>query len=179
MSEEFHHFPAVVDLAVIPVDHEQEGDEPIGPPPRGAPLADRARATAARVGRANLEIRDAMWSIIDALAGLERTVDRLTRLMTLKDAGVELRRELVHIGGDGLELQRAGPWPDGQPVDVHLSIDLRAVHHLMSIRGVVDQRSNGAHIQFTRLREEERDLLVAFVFQQEAKERRRARSADC
>lgn len=171
---EYHHVRAVVQLALTPLD---DPDQLPAQPPRGTPLSDRARAVAARVGRSQLEVRDALWAAMDAVAGLERTVDRLTRTLALRDAGIELKPELISIGADGFELQRSGPWPDGQDVTVHLALDVRDVPHLLSVRASVEQRETGAHIHFRDLRGEERDLIVAFVFQQEAKERRRALDA--
>ena len=171
---EYHHVRAVVQLALIPIEDPEQ--IPLLRA-RGTPLADRARAVAARVGRAQLEVRDALWAAMDAVAGLERTVDRLTRTLALRDAGIELASELISIGADGFDLQRTGPWIDGQEVTVHLALDVRDVPHLLSVRARVEQRPAGAHIHFCDLRGEERDLIVAFVFQQEAKERRRALDA--
>lgn len=167
----FHQFPAVVDLAVVPV----EGDDlPVALPRRGSPLADRARAAVARVGRANLEVRDALSGVLEAVSGLERTIAWLTGSMALGQRGIELNPELVWIGEGAIDLQRTGPWPDAQPVVVYLVIELRDARHLLTLRGVVEQREQGARVAFRGLTGEERDLIVAFVFQQEAKERRRA-----
>ena len=167
---QFHQFPAVVELAVVPHDD----DTPPCMPGRGTPLADRARAVVARVGRSQLEVRDALHGVLEAVAGLERTVDRLHRIGALRDEGIELARSMVLISAGGIDLQRAGPWIDGQSVHVHLALDVRDARHLLSLRGQIEQRDTGAYLHFRDLRGEERDLIVAFVFQQEAKERRRA-----
>ncbi len=172
---EFHRIHAVVDLAITAApDPEQE---PPGATTGSTPLADRARGAAARVGRANFEVRDALWALLEAVAGLERTVDRLERTLELRDHGIELRPELVLVGADGVGLQRHGPWPDGEAVYVHLSLELREAGHLLALHGVVERDADGTFVRFTGLREDVRDLLVAFVFQQEARERRRVLDA--
>ncbi len=167
----YHQFPAVVELAVVPA---QEGDIPRVPGPRGTPLADRARATAARIGRASLEVRDALWAVLDAVSGLERTVEWLQVSLALRTQGTELQPQLVLIGADGIELQRPGPWSEGQFVHVYVMLDVRDVQQLLAVQATVEQRETGAYLAFRELRDDERDLIVAFVFQQEAKERRRA-----
>ena len=171
---DYHQFGAVVSLAIVP----SQGDEDHGViVPRGAPLADRARPAVSRVGRSGLEVRDALLAVLDAVAGLERNMERMHSELVLRDHSIELTSELVLIGADGIELQRAGPWPDGQEVRIYLVLDVRDVQHLLSLRGTVTQREEGASIAFRDLRGDQKDLIVAFVFQQEAKERRRALSS--
>ena len=168
---DYHRFPSVVELALVPLLPEDEG---VLFKQRGTPLSDRARPTVSRIGRTQLEVRDALWAVLEAVSGLERTVDWLRGTTSLRDRGIELKPELVLIGADGLELQRPGAWSDGQDVRVFLTLHVREVQHLMSLTGCIEQRDSGAFVRFTELRGDERDLLVAFVFQQEAKERRRA-----
>ncbi|MEM6926375.1 MAG: hypothetical protein AAF602_05575 [Myxococcota bacterium] len=171
MSEGFHQFPAVVELAVVPI---TDGDPPVTLAGRASPLADRARAAVARVGRSSLEIRDALQGVLEAVSGLERTMSWLTGSMMLSRAGIDLRPELVWIGEGAIDLQRTGPWPDGQPVMAYVVLELRDACHLLALQGTVEQREHGARIALEGLRTDERDLIVAYVFQQEAKERRRA-----
>lgn len=175
MTEDFHQISAVVTLAIVPADSEQAAAPTAS---IGSPLADRARGAVARVGRANYEVRDALWATIEALGSLERTVARLERILALRDLGIELRPELVQLSAAGLGLQRRGPWREDQQVRIHLSLDLRDTGQLLTLRGSVQVHAQGAFVRFQDLRPDESDLLVAFVFQQEAKERRRALDAD-
>lgn len=172
VTESFHQFPAVVELAVLPA--PEEGEAPIALPRVGNPLADRARAAVARVGRSTIEVRDALQAVLEAVSGLERTLSWLTGSMALGRAGIELKPELVFIGEGAIDLQRAGPWSDGQAVIAYVVLELRDARHLLTLRGTVEQRAEGARIALEGLRGDERDLIVAYVFQQEAKERRRA-----
>ena len=168
---DFHQFPSRVELAVVAIDPDRDVriiDS------RGAPLADRARPVVSRIGRSQLEVRDALWAVLEAMAGVERTVDWMRNLMLLRDHGVALASELVLIGADGIQLHRSGPWPDGQPVRVYVALSVRDVQHLLPLRATVQQSSDGAFLAFQDLRGDEQDLLVAYVFQQELKERHRA-----
>lgn len=168
---DFHQFPACVTLAVVPLDPESSA--PITRP-IGTPLSDRARPVVSRIGRSQLEMRDALWAVLDALAGIERTVDWMRATLALRDRGVQLAPELVVISADGIQLHRAGAWDHDQPVRVYLVLPVRDVQHFLPLQAVVRQADEGAFLEFRDLRGDERDLLVAFVFQQEAKERRRA-----
>ena len=172
VTERFHQFPAVVDLAVVTVD--TNGEPPVTLPPRGNPLADRARAAVTRVGRNALEVRDALQAVLESVSGLERTLSWLTGSLALGKAGIELKPELVLIGEGAIDLQRSGPWTDGQAVIVYAALELRDAIHLLTLKGSVEQRDHGARIALEGLRGDESDLIVAYVFQQEAKERRRA-----
>jgi len=172
VSERFHQFPSVLELAVVPVDDDQE--PPVRLARRGNPLADRARAAVSRVGRSTLEVRDALSAVLEAVSGLERTLSTLTGSMALGRAGIELKPELVWIGEGAIDLQRPGPWADGQSVIAYVALELRDASHLLALAGRVEQREQGARIALEGLRGDERDLIVAYVFQQEAKERRRA-----
>lgn len=168
---EFHQFPARVELAVIPIDPDR--DVRIVDP-RGAPVSDRARPVVSRIGRTQLDVRDALWAVLDALAGIERTVDWMRNTLILRDHGVTLASELVLIGAGGVQLHRSGSWPDGQAARVYLALPVRDVQHLMTLRATIRQRPDGAYLAFEDLRGDETDLLVAYVFQQELKERNRA-----
>lgn len=171
VSDEYYQFPALVELAVVTIEPGREA--PIVEM-RGSPLSDRARPVVSRIGRTQLEVRDALWAVLDALGGVERTVDWMRATMTLQDQGVQLSAELVLIGADGVQLHRQGPWADGQPVRVYLVLPVKDVQHLMPLRAEVEHRADGAFLAFQDLRGDERNLLVAFVFQQELKERHRA-----
>ncbi len=164
------HFriPAVVEVAWV---LKRSPDEP---PPvvdgYGTPVADRARGVIARVGRAQYEVRDAMWAMLEAVSALEREVHRLHGVLSLRDQGITLHRELAHVGPDALVLQRPIGLPDGARAHVMLSLELREAHHLLAL----DARAEGSTWVFIDPPREVHDLLVAFTFQQQQRERRRA-----
>lgn len=171
----YHRVPAVVELAVFSM-----GDrDPLTlPSPRNAPLADRARASVSRISRQSIEVRDALWATLEAVAGLERELEHLHAVRALTEAGIELKREIVHVSADGVALQRRGPWADGEQVMLYLSIHLRDARHMLALVSTVDQEDDGAFFRFNGLSEDVKEMFVAFGFQQEAKERRRALAAD-
>ncbi len=157
--------PAVVELAWVP---EGQG-EPMLCGRGHAPLADRARAAATRVGRASYEVREALSAMADVIGGLERELQRLQGVMALADQGIELRRELAHIGADGVQLQRSLGRPQGERGWVVLSLEIRDAQQLLLLPGRID----GFELVFEDTPQDVRDLLVAFTFQQQARERRR------
>jgi hypothetical protein len=168
MSDCFR-IPAVVELAYVPY----EGDEPPPmPASMGTPIADRARGTVARVGRAQWEVRDALSAVLEAVGGLEREVHRLRGLLGLAEQGIELRRELVHVGPDALVLQRSLGVGEGAQLVVYLALEHRDAQQLLCLRGVAE----GQTIRLVEVPTDTRELLVAFTFQQEVRERRMARS---
>lgn len=161
--------PAVVELAWVPASQ----GEPLLGPWAHTPLADRARASASRVGRASYEVREALSSMADVVGGLERELRRLQGVLALSDQGIELRRELAHIGADGVLLQRPVGRPDGETGWIVLSLEVRDAQQLL----LLDGRVEGTELVFVDPPQEVRDLLVAFTFQQQARERRRQRAA--
>ena len=160
---------AVVELAWVPLAE--------GPPPvvhaLGTPLADRARGALVRVGRAHYDVRDALSAMADVIGGLEREVQRLQGMMRLAEQGIELHRELAEVGPDGVMLQRSMGLTIGAEGWVVLSLEVRDARQLLVLRAV----AHGFDLQFVDPSQEIRDLLVAFTFQQQARERRRQRSA--
>jgi len=171
MSDCFR-IPAVVDIAWL----AKRSDDELPPVPAsmGTPLADRARAATSRVGRAQYEVRDALGAVLEAVGGLEREVQRLSGLLSLRDRGIELRRELVHVGPDALVLQRRLGVPSGVALHVLLEIRLWEARQLLVLSGVAD----GETIRLVDTPRDVREVLVAFTFQQETQQRRRlARSS--
>jgi len=166
MAECFR-IPAVVDLAWLPKGSDDEA--PPVPPTHGTPLADRARAATARVGRAQYEVRDAIGAVLEALGSLEREVHRLGGLLSLRDRGIELHRELVHVGPDALVLQRSLGVPTGTPLHVLLEIRLWEARQLLVLEGVAE----GEAIRLVNTPRDVHEALVAFTFQQETQQRRR------
>lgn len=166
MSDACFRYPAVVEIAWVPL-----GDrEPIDVTAcYGTPLADRARAVVSRVGRAQWEVRDALGAVLEALGGLEREVHRLRSLDRLREGGVELHRELVHVGPDALVLQRGLGVADGTTLQVFLELELRDAPQLL----ILEAEAEGTTLVLRKVPREVHELLVAYTFQQELKERRR------
>jgi len=167
MSECFR-IPAVVEIAWLPKGSDDE--LPPVPAQAGTPLADRARAATARVGRAQWEVRDALHAVLEAVGGLEREVHRLSNLLSLRDRGIELHREIVHVGPDALVLQRSLGVSVGMSLHVLLEIRLWEARQLLVLEGVADPDN------VIRLVNTPRDVyeqLVAFTFQQETLQRRK------
>jgi hypothetical protein len=143
--------------------------------PLSTPLADRARAAVARVSRRDVEVRDALSALLDAVNGLERSFDRLHAELELRARGIELRPRMVQIGGDGMTLSAALPFAHGAGVRVYFSLHVRDGPRFFAFTGHAKRLEGGAEIAFEGISSEDRDLIVAFVFQEEAKERRRVR----
>ena len=137
-------------------------------------LSDRARLSINRVSRRDVDIREAMFALYDGLVHLERELEEMRRNMRLTAAGVELRPELIHIGGDGLTLQRPLAWRVGDAVHLYVSLAIRDSACLMGIPATVARGEEGhTELVFGAMTPEQRDRIVAFTFQQQGRERRR------
>lgn len=137
---------------------------------------DRARMAVSRLGWEQSELRDALRAILDAFAGLEGEVDRLSRVMHLENEGVELRTLPVRLGGDGITIPGTSFWREGTAVVVYMDIDSPNGARILTVHGsVVAGPADSTEITFDRIRSDQRDTIVAWVFQQQQKERRVAR----
>ena len=146
----------------------------------GRPATDRARAALGRVKRRGRDgdLVEAMSALVDIVAGLEREIERLRRVQLLTDIGVELQPELVSLSGDGVGLQRSAQWLPGAELWAYVNISLRHTDYLLCLRSrLIESTPGSAELQFIDIDREQRDLLVAFAFQQQGKERRRALDA--
>ena len=149
---------------------------PVLNPTLGGSASERARVAVARVGWTNADQKEAFRALLDAVVHLEAEVERLHRVGQLARQGVELHNELISIGGDGLTMPHAMPWPDGTVVQVYLNLPVRDANRLISIKSVIAPctEPGTTEVRFDGIHTEQRDLMVAFAFQQQAKERRRA-----
>lgn len=168
---------AVVSAAIEP---DPGGDEEPALPVSGRLAAERARVAVSRVTRTDTELKEVAVALLEALRSLEEEVERLRQRLQLSEIGIELQKELVHIGGDGLTMQRPVAHPPGTAVRVWLELPVSGHETLMCVAGTIEPAEQSGHtaIRFDRIASHQRDRLVAFVFQQQAKERRRARSPD-
>lgn len=168
--------------AVLPVAFRVTAEaDPSNPllPVRGRIHADRARAAVARVGWENSEARDALRALVDAVAWLESEVERLHNRLWLNSEGLDLESRMVQLGGDGITLLGPCGLSAGQTVHVVLDLDAREGHHLLSLMGeVVAVGAGETTVRFVGAPTEVVDLIVAWCFQQQAKERRRELDRD-
>lgn len=163
---------AVIPVAVWPA----EGGPELPARLDGGALAERARVAVARLATwREPEMREALGYLVDAVSALEREVTILRSDLLMARAGIELRPELVHLGEDAMVFQR--DVADG-PVRVAFQLDVRAGRHMISCDGDAahDPAFGGTAIAFQGLAHATRDLIVAFAFQQQSSERRRARA---
>jgi hypothetical protein len=170
MSDSFT-VQSVIYMAVLQASGE---DDP--PPDLSVPSAhstsERTRSAVHRSGVSH-STREALYSVIDGMAQLEREVHEMRRALALTRSGVELKREIVAIGPDGIWLQRNGLWQHGSRVHCFLSLRVWNGERVLAVTARVHQGEAGAELRFESVRGEHRDILVAFCFQQQAKERRR------
>lgn len=170
---ELFRMPAVLPLAITT---QEDAVRSIRP----APAADRARRAAVRLRSRDPDLREVVTALIDAVSSLEVEVRVLQQQLHLIEAGVALEPHLVTLGGDGLSLQTRPAWPDSAEVCVVVSLQVRDAVHLLCLDATVHHTDQGAatELTFTSIPEDQRDLIVAWVFQQQARERRRDRDVD-
>jgi hypothetical protein len=171
VEERFFRIGAVVQMVVV------AGGADVAPPvPRTPerPHSERARYAWNR-GRSHydFEEREVIGSIVEAVSAIDQEIRRLRHHIALVEGGAALRPELCRIGGDGVALSRHLSWGEGDAVFVVLSLFARDSEHLLCLPAVIHQDPDGTEMIFSDLFAEERDLVVAFVLQQQARERRR------
>jgi len=142
------------------------------------PASDRARISVTRVPRTDPLFREVASALLEAIASLEGEVERLRNIIELKDRGITLQPELITIGGDGIYIPKQLSFADGDQVQIYLELEQRGNHRLISLIGEIECRSDGTELKLTRIPIDMRDLIVGYVFQQQGKERRRARNTD-
>jgi hypothetical protein len=144
----------------------------------GRPISDRARISVTRVPRTDPVFRDVATALLEAIASLEREVERLRNIIELKERGITLKPELITIGGDGLFIPKKLAFADGDRVQIYLELEQRSSHRLISLVAQVRKRTDGTELTLSQIPIDMRDLIVGYVFQQQGKERRRARNSD-
>ena len=139
-----------------------------------ASCSDRARAALSRGSRRDADIREARLAMYDGLVQLERELEELRRNLRLAAAGIDLKPELVNIGGDGLSLQRASHLREGESVHLYIALAIRDSDCLLGVPATVARSdSDATDLVFGSMSPEQRDRIVAFTFQQQGRERRR------
>jgi hypothetical protein len=145
-----------------------------------APVQARRLAHAAResVGqlstRRDQEVAEALSRVLDAVEVLEREVELVWRQQRLASRSLVLETTQVHIGGDGLRLERAleaGPWT------VHLGVVVQGAYRLLTLDATARPVPGGTELLWREPDATSQDAVVALVFELQRKERRRVRDA--
>ena len=134
-----------------------------------------ARNVVRRIERTDTVLREVGKALIDAIESLEQEVERLRMRLDLAEVGIELQPNLVDLGGDGMTLDKPLPFEAGTRVRVWLELPISGQERVFSAPATVLTSVAGTSLQFTELRAEVRDRIVAYSFQHQAMERRRAR----
>ena len=175
-DERWFRVTCVLPFAAIPA--RADSIPPLLDVKQSTPHADRARAALSRVSRRDADIREALLAMYDGMVQLERELEELRRNLRLAAAGIDLKPELVNIGGDGVSLQRASHLREGQHVHLYISLAIRDSPCLLSIPATVCRAKNDStELLFGPMSPEQRDRIVAFTFQQQGRERRRVLDA--
>jgi hypothetical protein len=145
---------------------------------RGRSYLERARALTNRLWDQS-DIREALAAILEALTALENEIRLIQHAAQLETLGVQLQKEMVTIGADGMSVEGLTTLDVGAHVNVYLVLPSRRIQHLLVLRAVVESIStdNKVEYKWVDLPNDLKDLLVGFVFQQQGKERRRALDA--
>lgn len=164
--------------AVLPVAIERREASGHPPPPPlvvGRSLASQAREQLATLGsRQPDQYKDALNSVLDVVETLERQVEMLHRRMVLEFRKLDLVRRSVDLGGDGMTLHEGEGFQAEDLVRVHLLLPVRNGRSLIAVDGRVEEVSDKRiDFRFDEQSPEDIDLIVAFTFEQQRKERRR------
>ena len=173
-TNDWFRITAVLALAI----QEAEGNPPEIGKARVRPQLDRARALTNRLWT-QADIREALAAVVEALVALENEIRQIQNAAELETHGIQIKNELVTIGGDGISVQRATSLDVGTKVFVYLLLPVRGTQHLLVLPAVVSalQENNKVDYTWVDLPNDLKDLIVGFVFQQQGKERRRALDA--
>jgi hypothetical protein len=142
------------------------------------PVTDRARISVSRVPRNDPLFREVATALLDAIGCLESELERLRNIIELKDRDITLQPELITIGGDGIFIPKRLNFTQGEPVQIFLELEQRSGLRLVAFPGEIDLVSDGTELKLPNISMDMRDFIVGYVFQQQGKERRRARNAD-
>lgn len=171
-DESWFRVRAVIRCAFEPDDGHHD---PPRLPIQARPASTAARAAIRRIDRGDAALRDLGRALLEALGSLEQEVERLRLRLDLADVGLELERHLVEIGADGMSLERDLALPSDQRVRCFIELFLDGQDLIVTTPARVLSSVHGTALRFEDIPSDVRDRIVAFAFQQQAKERRRAR----
>jgi hypothetical protein len=165
----------VVPTAIEPVETTAESAPPFLT--LGRRLSGQARLQVEKLSnRSEAHLKEALSMTLDAMEAIEREVEMLHRRMLLNFRDLELVDTKMELGADGAFLPATEP-PDTRLARLHLLLNVRNARHLVSIEADVLARDGGCEFSFSTADPEVRDLVVAFAFEHQRRERRRALDA--
>ncbi|MEE2751802.1 MAG: hypothetical protein VX519_10260 [Myxococcota bacterium] len=161
--------------AVLPVAFEVLNSDASGAPPfltLGRRLSQNARDVVEKLSsRADAEFKEAITLTLDAMEALERQVDMLQRRVLLNAKDLELVDTEMELGADGVwiaeDMQHEGR------VRLHLLLSARNAHHLLVMDASAGPKDGGTEYRWEPTDPQNRDLIVAFAFEHQRRERRR------
>lgn len=163
---------------VLPIAIERRQGEEYPPPPTlvvGCSLAAEAREQVGQLGsRQPDQYKEALNSVLDVVETLERQVEMLHRRMVLDFRKLDLVRRRLELGGDGLHLFDGEGYAPGEQVRLHMLLPVRNGRSLITVDAQVTSVEDGnVDFQFSEQDPEVIDIIVAFSFEHQRKERRR------
>lgn len=170
MTERLFRVRGVVPIALL--------DAAVAAPDEGLshrPVTDRLRVAATRLQGRDGALREMLRQMIDAMAGMERELRDLQRHVMLYESGIALRPRLVSLGGDGMTVYGAEGIPQVKEISAVFTLQVRDSDHLLSVGADLQKghEEGSFELIFSKISHDQRDLIVAWVFQQQAMERRR------
>ena len=153
-------------------------------PIQGRRLAEHARGLVGALStRRDSQVKSALSAVLDAVAVLEREVELLHRRVFLESRGVVLHDRRVELGADGLWLHGVTPAERALLSEggarVHLELPVRTGEQLVALHVVVGGwRDTTVDLLFDDPDPALVDLVVAYAFETQRKERRRELDAD-
>ena len=169
-----YRVPARVGLAL-----DERRSNRLVQPIQGRRLAEHARSLVGSLSsRRDSQIKDALSAVLDAVGALEREVELLHRRVFLEARGVELHDRDVEIGADGLWLSHVTGAERAQLTEgaarLHLELPLPTGEQLVAMDVVVGGwREDRVDLLFDDPDPARVDVIVAFVFSKQRRERRR------
>jgi hypothetical protein len=142
-------------------------------------LAEHARGLVGALStRRDSQVKAALGAVLDAVGALEREVELLHRRVFLEARGVVLYDREVRLGADGLWLHGATPAErallTGPGARVHLELPCRGGEQLLALNVIAGcWRGNAVDLLFDDPDPALVDMVVAFAFETQRKERRR------
>jgi len=161
--------------AVLPVAFEVLPSDSSSVPPfltLGRRLSQNAREAVEKLSsRADAEFKEVITLTLDSIEAVERQVDMLQRRLLLNAKGLELVDTEMELGADGVWIAQEAPH-EGR-VRLHLLLLARNAHHLLAMDAAASPKNGGIEYRWEPTDPQNRDLIVAFAFEHQRRERRR------
>ena len=162
--------------AVLPVAFEVLPSDSSSMPPfltLGRRLSQNAREAVEKLSsRADAEFKEVITLTLDSIEAVERQVDMLQRRVLLNAKGLELVDTEMELGADGAWIAQQKAPHEGR-VRLHLLLLARNAHHLLTMDAAASPKDGGTEYRWEPTDPQNRDLIVAFAFEHQRRERRR------